>query len=50
MAKSLITQTLTGPSHGLHAAVLEIHDSPGAKMPGLAHRIAALEAHRAARG
>jgi hypothetical protein len=92
MAKSLITQTLTGPSHGLQglieisdkiarlseaeyafetkrrklehqfeatnselreeylAAVLEIHDSPGAKMPGLAHRLAALEAHRAARG
>ena len=32
------------------AAVLEIHDSPGAKMPGLTHRLAALEAHRAARG
>jgi hypothetical protein len=32
------------------AAVLKIHDSPGAKMPGLTHRLAALEAHRAARG
>jgi hypothetical protein len=30
------------------AAVLEIHDSQGAKMPG--YRLAALDAHRAAEG